>query len=53
MIEYEDLIVIANEIKAMLQKAADENKIFDCSRAKIALEFAKSEIRKSISDNED
>lgn len=50
MTEHEDLIKTVEEIKEILLKAADDKDAkLDYTKAKVALEFAKGEVLKSIS----
>lgn len=50
MTEHESLIKTIEEIKEILLKAkADNEPVQDYTRAKVALEFAKAEVLKSIS----
>ena len=50
MTEHESLMKTIEEIKEILLKAkADKEAKIDYTRAKVALEFAKSEVQKSIS----
>lgn len=50
MTEMESLIKTIEEIKEILLKAnTDQRSVLDYTRAKVALEFAKAEVLKSIS----
>ena len=45
---HEDLLKTVAEIKEILDKIKSDGSSFDYERAKVALEFAKSEIMKSL-----